>query len=239
MTRLRFRAVGALVAPMMAAATLLTSAGAVPAAAASPMLSPIAATAPKGVPVSKIVDGDTLQVRISGRTETVRVIGMDAPEKGECFSAESARAMSALVKGKQVRLVADRSQPDRDRHKRLLRHVVLADGRRVAPLLIAGGNGWEFTYGKAYDGRAAHRAAESKAIKAKAGMWGGCPDLTRKITIKGKCAIKGNINSKREKIYHLPGGRDYGKTTIDTRKGERWFCTQVQARQAGWRAAKV
>ncbi len=49
--------------------------------------------------------------------------------------------------------------------------------------------------------------------------------------------IKGNISSKDEKIYHIPGQRDYKKTIIDESKGERWFATEEEARSAGWRKA--
>ncbi len=52
------------------------------------------------------------------------------------------------------------------------------------------------------------------------------------------CKIKGNINSKGEKIYHVPGGRYYDSTQIDLPQGERWFCTERQAKDAGWRAAQ-
>jgi len=52
------------------------------------------------------------------------------------------------------------------------------------------------------------------------------------------CPIKGNINSKGERIYHVPGGRWYGRTMIDPGKDERWFCTEDEALSAGWRASK-
>ena len=52
------------------------------------------------------------------------------------------------------------------------------------------------------------------------------------------CQIKGNINSKGEHIYHVPGGKWYDKTEINTSKGERWFCTEAEASAAGWRPAK-
>jgi endonuclease YncB( thermonuclease family) len=51
------------------------------------------------------------------------------------------------------------------------------------------------------------------------------------------CLIKGNI-SKSGRIYHLPGSAAYDKTQIDESKGERWFCTEEEARAAGWRAPK-
>lgn len=51
------------------------------------------------------------------------------------------------------------------------------------------------------------------------------------------CPIKGNINSKGEQIFHMPGQRDYCRTAIDEAAGEVWFCSAVQAEAAGWRAA--
>ena len=52
------------------------------------------------------------------------------------------------------------------------------------------------------------------------------------------CAIKGNINSSGEKIYHLPGQSNYTATIIDASKGERWFCTEDEAVANGWRKSK-
>lgn len=53
-----------------------------------------------------------------------------------------------------------------------------------------------------------------------------------------QCTIKGNISSKKEKIYHLPGCGSYEKTVIDESAGERWFCSEQEAVEAGWRKAK-
>jgi endonuclease YncB( thermonuclease family) len=50
----------------------------------------------------------------------------------------------------------------------------------------------------------------------------------------GDCRIKGNISGSG-KIYHVPGSDAYAKTKIDESKGERWFCTEDEARAAGWR----
>ena len=51
-----------------------------------------------------------------------------------------------------------------------------------------------------------------------------------------QCMIKGNINLQGEKIYHCPNWRDYDETEIDINAGERWFCTENEAQNAGWRA---
>jgi endonuclease YncB( thermonuclease family) len=51
------------------------------------------------------------------------------------------------------------------------------------------------------------------------------------------CVIKGNVNRKGERIYHLPGQLNYSKTSMDKGLGERWFCTEAEAEAAGWRKA--
>lgn len=52
------------------------------------------------------------------------------------------------------------------------------------------------------------------------------------------CTIKGNIGSQGERIYHVEGGRFYGRTKIDPSRGERWFCTEAEAPAAGWRKSQ-
>ena len=51
--------------------------------------------------------------------------------------------------------------------------------------------------------------------------------------------IKGNISQSGEKIYHNPGDQYYSRTQIDESAGERMFCTEDEAEQAGWRHSKV
>ncbi len=57
-------------------------------------------------------------------------------------------------------------------------------------------------------------------------------------TPAGPCRIKGNINDKGDRIYHVPGSDSYERTGISTSRGERWFCTEEEARKAGWRAPR-
>ena len=49
----------------------------------------------------------------------------------------------------------------------------------------------------------------------------------------GKGLIKGNINSKKEKIYHMPGGAYYDRTIA-----EEWFKTEEEAQKAGYRKSQ-
>ena len=54
------------------------------------------------------------------------------------------------------------------------------------------------------------------------------------------CDIKGNISiNTGERIYHVPGQRHYQETRISPQYGERWFCTEAEARRAGWRRSRV
>ncbi|WP_245958407.1 hypothetical protein [Pelagibacterium sediminicola] len=55
----------------------------------------------------------------------------------------------------------------------------------------------------------------------------------------GDCVIKGNVNTRGERIYHVPGQRYYNDTVISYSHGERWFCSEAEARAAGWRKSKV
>jgi micrococcal nuclease len=79
--------------------------------------------------VVDVVDGDTLLVRIGSSVRTVRLIGIDAPEKNhphrerEFLADEASRHLDALCRGRVVRLERDRE--DTDRHGRLLRYVLL------------------------------------------------------------------------------------------------------------------
>ena len=54
----------------------------------------------------------------------------------------------------------------------------------------------------------------------------------------GDCRIKGNISQKGTRIYHVPRGQSFAGIRIDPSKGERWFCSEAEARSAGWGLSK-
>ena len=76
--------------------------------------------------VTHIVDGDTIKVAIDGTIETVRYIGVNAPERGEDGYEDAILVNRRLVDGKHVRMEADRQ--DTDKYGRKLRYVWV--GRR-------------------------------------------------------------------------------------------------------------
>ena len=51
------------------------------------------------------------------------------------------------------------------------------------------------------------------------------------------CNIKGNVSRNGERIFHVPGDRNYDRVRTDKGHGERWFCSEEQAIAAGWRKA--
>lgn len=111
--------------------------------------------------VERIVDGDTIVVRITGGApgpgageagrgeHRVRLLGIDTPESVdprrpvECFGKEAAAAAAALLDGAEVRLVADVEESDR--YDRLLRYVYLGEEMANARL-VANGYATAYTY---------------------------------------------------------------------------------------------
>jgi hypothetical protein len=59
------------------------------------------------------------------------------------------------------------------------------------------------------------------------------------LTSRADCDIKGNISIETgERIYHVRGQKYYAPTRISPEYGERWFCSEAEARAAGWRKSK-
>ena len=201
------------------------------------LAAPVAAETVTGV--ARVVDGDTLEVAGT----RIRLFGIDAPEAGQSCrdhagrvwdcGAHATRRLADLAVGK-LRCEAR----DTDRYGRVVARCTAA-GRDLAAVLVAEGAVFAYErYSREY------LAAEAQARAAGRGLWAGPaerPHLVRAgASTKGAapqaggCAIKGNISDKG-RIYHLPGSRSYAATRINTAKGERWFCSEAEARAAGWR----
>ena len=106
--------------------------------------------APVKARVTWVVDGDTISVKIGSRKESVRLLGIDTPEKNDLRdeyqqAAYDARDwLIAKLKGKTVVLESDPEADDRDKHGRILRYVIL-DGENVNESLIREGMAWAYT----------------------------------------------------------------------------------------------
>ncbi len=100
-------------------------------------------TARQTAEVVRVIDGDTIDVRLGGEVVRVRYIGMDTPERDEPFFHEATEANRRLVEGRTVLLIKDVSETDR--YGRLLRYVV-ADGVFVNLELVRQGMAQVATY---------------------------------------------------------------------------------------------
>ena len=127
--------------------------------------------------VTKVTDGDTLQVSINGTTERVRLIGINTPETVdprklvECFGKEASTRMKELAEGKLVRLEYDDSQDRRDVYGRLLAYVYLEDGQMLNRKMIAEGYAYEYTYLTPYAYQQDFREVQNLARTSSRGLW--------------------------------------------------------------------
>jgi len=128
--------------------------------------------------VIRVVDGDTIRVRIGGREYTVRYIGIDTPETVkpgspvECFGPEAKRRNEELVGGKVVELEKDVSETDR--YGRLLRYVYV-DGRMVNAILVEEGYAQVATYPPDVKYQELFLKLQRRAREEGRGLWGACP----------------------------------------------------------------
>jgi micrococcal nuclease len=150
-----------------------------PGPGADPAGAPSATTrsGPVSAFVSRVIDGDTIEVRLEGRTDEVRYIGIDTPETVkpdtpvQCFGHRASELNTRLVEGRQVRLNFD-AEP-RDIYGRMLAYVHL--GRRfVNAILVRDGYARTLTI-PPNDSRAPlfARLARRAAIDGR-GLWGAC-----------------------------------------------------------------
>ncbi len=207
--------------------------------------------------VTRVIDGDTIQIDTG---DTVRYIGIDTPEtnhprKGvECFGKEAKLKNTALVLSQFVRLEKDISETDR--YGRLLRYVFLESDSKselfINEALARQGYARVATYPPDIKYQDLFLEAEQAARQNKRGLWSKdtCNGQTTLQTHEvmtfptvpaptGNCKIKGNISyTTGEKIFHTSNCPDYSTTKINAAKGEKYFCSEAEALNAGWRKAK-
>lgn len=187
-----------------------------------------------------VIDGDTLE--IAG--ERIRLEGIDAPETGQtcdrawfgrwsCGTA-AATALKTLVGSRRVTC----TPAGRDKYDRMLGWCAV-DGQDLNALMVRKGLAWAFVkYSRRYE------AEEAQARAEKAGIWQGEAEpawlyrehrwhVAEKAAPQG-CAIKGNVTANG-RIYHPPWSVWYAKVRVEPEKGERWFCTEAEAAEAGFR----
>jgi micrococcal nuclease len=127
--------------------------------------------------VTRVVDGDTIEVRLDGEIEDVRYIGVDTPETVkpgapvECFGPEAHDFNERLVDGENVRLDYDAER--RDVYGRLLAYVHVGD-TFVNEELVRRGYATTLTIPPNDTYAARFAELERKASAAGLGLWGEC-----------------------------------------------------------------
>ena len=205
------------------------------------------------VGVASVIDGDTIDIH----GQRIRLHGIDAPESSQFCELNgkpwrcgqfSANALADHI-GRRTVTCEPRTQ---DRYGRLVAACSVA-GTSISAWMVL--EGWAVAYRRYSQD---FIADEATARAAKRGIWrstfimpwewraqrrGGAvastarsPSATSENHRAG--CVKGNINSKGDRIYHVPGNRYYEGTLIDTARGERWFCSEAEAKAAGWRPPK-
>ena len=131
-------------------------------------------------PVERVVDGDTVRLDVGrGRTESVRLIGIDAPEihgpDGPAhYGPESAAYLTKRLAGQRV-VVRLQETASRDKYGRLLAYLYLGDREDVNLTLVRTGNAYaDRRFGHALQGQ--FTQAEAEARKKKLGLWADVKD---------------------------------------------------------------
>jgi endonuclease YncB( thermonuclease family) len=202
---------------------------------------------------AKVLDGATIE--ISGRR--IRLFGIDAPENGQTCTIKRKpfrcdRAAASALADKIGAHMVECEPKDLDNYGRSL-SVCFVEGEDI--------NAWMVAKGWALADRHHSRdyvSQEERASKAKLGLWQGefelpwdwrqrvsqsnarlQPDDKQPNSTQSKdCEIKGNINDRGRHIYHMPGDKFYSQIIISIGKGERWFCSEAEAKAAGWHRSR-
>lgn len=209
--------------------------------------------------LQEVIDGDTIRIKYNGSSEKVRFLLVDAPETkhetlGEQpFGPEAKEYVKQLLAGQDsVYLEFDVSY--RDKYKRLLAYIYTKDGISLQEQLL---NNGLVRVAYIYDPNTKHvdwfKSIQKTAQKSALGIWSVEDYVTNRgydkevyyAAVKegnqtnveqptnaadsDSCDIKGNINAKGNKIYHMPGQRDYDNTVA-----EEMFCTEEEAETAGF-----
>jgi len=151
--------------------------------------------------VTRIIDGDTIEVGIGGIVFQVRYIGIDCPEAGDPFALEATEANRRLVENKTVRLIEDLS--DVDEFDRLLRYVYVGDLLVNAEMIRQG-----YARAVSYPPNVLHddlfARLEIQAREAGAGLWAEPSQLVGYLAVDPSCCqfdSPGDDSKNKEEEY--------------------------------------
>lgn len=181
--------------------------------------------------VTKVRDGDTIEL---SNGKVIRYLGVDTPEKGECYATRSSELNRDLTLNKKVRIEYDKDRYDQ--FGRELAYVYATGKNNIEVMLneellqIGAGEFQPDKLNQKYQSRLL-LAAES-AHQASVGKWTAC-----RID-NAPCDIKGNLDRYDKRYYHLPSYRHYSTVVVNLESWDRWFCSEEEAQKAGFRPAR-
>lgn len=175
--------------------------------------------------VVAVPDGDSIQLADGRR---VRLLGIDAPERGRCLADEAREKLRSFVLRKHVRL----KDTVTDDYGRVLAIVIVWPNFVVNRAMLSAGLARN-TFSAEKDYAPTLKQAYEEAKSKKLGIFSA---VCRTSEPSGECTIKGNVRDS-QKIYHLPGCDNYAQTIIDEAFGDRWFCSEAEAITAGFTKA--
>ena len=199
-----------------------------------------------------VADGDTISVLHDGRPETIRLNGIDAPEKGQAFGTRAKQFTAELSFGQTVDVIVR----DQDRYGRTVADVRLPDGRSLNHEVVRAGHAWWF---RRYSKDESLAALESEARTAQRGLWAdahpiapwdwretqrqtaaGLPPAglmapTAAPTARVATASGPLIGNRRSRVYHRPDCPNYADVASQNRVP---FGSASEAETAGYRLAR-
>lgn len=135
--------------------------------------------------VVRVQDGDSVIIKIHGRKEKVRLIGIDAPElKQKPWGSEARRHLKELIAASSIRVETDTVK--RDKYGRLLAYIWTSSGKFINLEMIKDGYAVLYTIPPNVKYEDKLRAAQTEAREKKAGIWGsdGLKETPRKYRKK-------------------------------------------------------
>lgn len=178
---------------------------------------------PPGEKVVAVIDGDSFKI---GNDQTIRFLSLDAPDIKYCMGKEAKEALSKKILGKTVIL----KELKTDRYGRVMA-MVYQNNQNINEYMIKNGLAihlWDNTKEIKILGEANDYAREERL-----GIFS--PECYQMDSPNPKCNIKGNIiTTTKAKEYIMPGCDRYTLAVIEKYKGEDWFCTELEAKKAGY-----